>query len=498
MTSMSTKGLLLLGAGLVCLLGAQPAHAGSTADRKAEARDRFSRGLTLFNDGDNAGALAEFERAQKLLPNPVVLYNIGLVQAAMGRAADAVKTLDQVLMSPGPLSAERIARARKARDDAAARIARLDIAANVAGAQIEIDNVQVGTTPLHAPVAVTSGTRLLAVVAPGYVPQRRQITVAGRTTTHLEFKLRPLEGRLAHLAVKTGVLGAQVLVDGQPAGSTPLPATLALSPGAHTIEVRRPGYTSARQQVQLGEGATGEVTLDPVVDPAALASEGGRLALALSESDASVTLDGKPRGVYSASFRLARGPHRLLVERAGFDPVARVVDVPRGSTGTVSIHLIPTPEYRASYEKKANAFRIWGWVGVIGGTVVAGAGTGYLIYNAGKKRTAQSGFDQIVSQRDSDTGPCDTSHGADPDTCNALVDANYQVLEDARARDAYGWIGVGVGAAVLGTGVVLLVTGDDPHRFDRAPEADQLGRLRVTPTLSARPGGGVLGATGSF
>jgi hypothetical protein len=482
--------------GLACLSVAALARAEpSAADKKTEARERFSRGLTLFNDGDNAGALAEFERAEKLLPNPIVLYNIGLVQAAMGRAADAVKTLDRVLAHPS-LSADRLARARKARDEAAARIARLDITTNVDGAQIEVDNIPVGTTPLHAPVTVTSGTRLLAVVAPGYAPQRREITVAGNTRTRLEFKLQPLEGQLAHLAVETNVLGAHVLVDGKPAGSTPLPATLALSPGKHTIEVQRPGYTTARKDVKLGEGASGEVALTPVPDPSALTSEGGRLALDLSESDASVTIDGKPRGPYSGSIPLARGPHRLLIQRAGFDPFERVVDVPHGSTGNVSVHLVPTPEYRAAYESKAHAFRTWGWVGVISGAVVAGAGTGYLVYNAGKKHTAQSGFDQIVTERDTQKGRCDLTHT--PDSCDALVQAYYQVLKDARARDAYGWVGVGVGAAILGTGAVLLITGNDPHRYDRASEADELGRLRIKPTFSAGRGGGSVGLVGRF
>ncbi len=175
-----------------------------------------------------------------------------------------------------------------------------------------------------------------------------------------------------------------------------------------------------------------------------------------------------------------------------------MVDVPRGSTGTVSVHLVPTPEYRAAYESKAHAFRTWGWVGIVSGVVVAGAGTGYLVYNAGRKRTAQAGFDQIINERANQTGECDIANGADKDKCNALVDAYYQVLKDARARDAIGWAGVGVGAALLGTGAVLLITGDDPHRYDGAPEADERGRLRITPTFSAGRGGGSVGLVGRF
>src|SRR3569833_2568352 len=42
---------------------------------KAEARERFDRGLALFEKSKNAAALAEFKRAYELIPNAVVLNN---------------------------------------------------------------------------------------------------------------------------------------------------------------------------------------------------------------------------------------------------------------------------------------------------------------------------------------------------------------------------------------------------------------------------------------
>src|SRR5579864_2115407 len=71
---------------------------------KTEARTRFDRGLALFNDGDNAGALAEFKRVYELIPNPLALYNVGLVYAAMGRPVESVDALDKVVANPGPVT----------------------------------------------------------------------------------------------------------------------------------------------------------------------------------------------------------------------------------------------------------------------------------------------------------------------------------------------------------------------------------------------------------
>src|SRR3954468_20913136 len=101
------------------------ALAAPTAPEKDEARDRFDRGLKLFNEGDNAGALAEFKRDYEIIPNQLVLYNIGLVYAAMNRPAEASDALNKLLADPGSLQGERLARAKQTRDEQAARVAEL-------------------------------------------------------------------------------------------------------------------------------------------------------------------------------------------------------------------------------------------------------------------------------------------------------------------------------------------------------------------------------------
>ena len=68
---------------------------------RAEAHDRFDRAVRLFGEKDNDAALAEFRRVYELAPNPAVLFNIGLVYAALGRAVEAVDALDRVLEAPG-------------------------------------------------------------------------------------------------------------------------------------------------------------------------------------------------------------------------------------------------------------------------------------------------------------------------------------------------------------------------------------------------------------
>src|SRR5689334_21093796 len=142
--------------GALCL-ATPPAHAAEPdAAAKADAAKRFDRGLTLFDEGDNAGALAEFKQVYQTMPNPVVLYNIGLVYAAMGRPVDAVDALKQVATLDA-LSPAQKERAQSTLADQQARIGRLSVTTVPAGARISIDGVDVATTPLTGPLQVAAG-----------------------------------------------------------------------------------------------------------------------------------------------------------------------------------------------------------------------------------------------------------------------------------------------------------------------------------------------------
>lgn len=483
------------------LLRAGPALAQGaiTPEAKAEARERYDRGMRLFNDGDNAAAIAEWKRVYELVPNPVVLYNIGLGYAAMGRPVLAVEALTRLIAAPGALSAERLERAKATRDEQSARIAAIAVVANVEGAAIEIDNIEVAKTPLGAPISVASGTHVVSVVAPGYSPSRKEVTIAGRARADLTFELSPMQGRIAKFAVTSRLPGVEIVIDGIVSARTPLATSLSLAPGRHVIDLRRPGYVSARRELDLGDGSTTNLPIDLEEDAAALAEEGGSLVLAISEPQAVLTLDGRARGAYVSSLRVAHGVHRLRVERAGFLSFERDITVPRAASSTITVTLQPTPETLAAYTNRARLHRTWGIVGIAAGAALAGGGAGFLAYNAGQKRDAQAQLDAIELERTNDTGPCDTSGGKiTAEECNNLITAREAARNNANARDAIGYVGIGVGAAALVTGIVLLATGDDLHRYEPPASGEPLAKLRVTPIGWATPQGGGLGVVGLF
>src|SRR5215510_9553895 len=142
----------------VLALVAAPAARAPPDPKKAEAAQRFDRGLQLFDDGDTAGALAEFKRTYELVPNPVVLFNIGLVYAAMGRPVSAVDALEKVMQTPDKLSTDQRERATRTLNDQKQRIGKLMVTTVPEGARIDIDNVESARTPLTAPIRISEGS----------------------------------------------------------------------------------------------------------------------------------------------------------------------------------------------------------------------------------------------------------------------------------------------------------------------------------------------------
>ena len=472
-----------------------------TEAARSEARDRFDRGLRFFNGGDNAGALVEFRRAYELVENAAVLYNIGLVYAQMGRAVEATDALNQVLANPGSLPADRLTLARKTRDEQASRIAEVTLEANVAGARVEVDGVEVAATPLAGALRMPSGTHVIGLVAPGFSPQRKEIAIAGGQQNALRFALVAMQGHLAHLAVKTHVPGADLYADDEHIGLTPLSASVSLSPGAHRIELRRAGYTTASANIALSDGATGEVTLEPEEDRTALAS-GGQLALDVNELQPVVTIDGRARGVYASPLRLVPGPHHLLIERGDFEPAEREVTIDPGRTTTVRVILEPTPEFRAHYASRAQAQRTWGLLSVIGGAAVLAGGIGLVVYDS-QQRADGTAKQQSILAQNVPGGACDKAQDTQTPfyqmNCVAPLNAANAKVEDANTRDDFGWSAVGVGGVAAVLGVVLLITSDDAHRYDPAKSApDGSASLHVTPTFWTTRGGGGAGLVGSF
>ena len=155
-----------------------------------KARASFQQGVDLFHEGNFEAALAEFRKAYATAPSYRLLYNIAQAYYELHDYVNALKTYQQYLADGGAeIAASRRAQVEDAVQKLQARIAYLDIQVNVAGAEVRVDDVAVGTSPLPNSVAVNPGPRRLSAVKAGLAAAPQTITVVGgdRINLALEF-----------------------------------------------------------------------------------------------------------------------------------------------------------------------------------------------------------------------------------------------------------------------------------------------------------------------
>jgi tetratricopeptide (TPR) repeat protein len=73
-------------------------------------------------------------------------------------------------------------------------------------------------------------------------------------------RVEALMGVVATLVVRASVEGSSVRVDGDAVGATPLESPLRINPGRHQIEIAHEGYATWRSSLELGPGATRQVS----------------------------------------------------------------------------------------------------------------------------------------------------------------------------------------------------------------------------------------------
>ena len=171
--------------------GAQP---GSPAAQE-EAMQRFQRAVELYEEQDYAASLIEFKKAYELAPSYKLLYKIGQVSYKLRDYAGALKSFEQYLLEGGDeITPGRRSEVQEELNLLKAQTGRLDITSNVFGAEVSIDDVPVGTTPLDTPVLVSVGKRKITVMAEGRQSVSQVVTVAGQEVRKLNFDLPELTG----------------------------------------------------------------------------------------------------------------------------------------------------------------------------------------------------------------------------------------------------------------------------------------------------------------
>ncbi|MGH7142768.1 MAG: PEGA domain-containing protein [Planctomycetota bacterium] len=139
--------------------------------------------------------------------------------------------------------------------------ATVQVASTPPGATVILDGRVIGVTPLPA-VKLTPGAHSLRWEKSGFLAQVIAVSPAAEQAGKVAATLTPID--YAHLTVDSDPADAQVLIDGEFRGRTPLTVT-AIDPGEHTILVQKANFTSQQSVEVLHPGeakSTGLVHLE--------------------------------------------------------------------------------------------------------------------------------------------------------------------------------------------------------------------------------------------
>jgi hypothetical protein len=172
---------------------AAPAGPVSEENRK-EAAERFKRGVQLQADGNLDAAVIEFERAYELAPAYQVLFNIAVVYRDKNDRASALRAFERFLSEGG---AKVDAKRRKEVEGEIAKlrdvVATVTIKSNVDGAEVILDDMPLGKTPLKQPILVNVGRHKIEASKEGYRSDSQLFALAGRDERTITLNLKEIK-----------------------------------------------------------------------------------------------------------------------------------------------------------------------------------------------------------------------------------------------------------------------------------------------------------------
>jgi hypothetical protein len=157
-----------------------------------EARERFRRGISFYEEADYRLALIEFERAYELVPNYRVLFNIGQVAISLGQFARARIVLERYL-AEGGANIDDTRRESVGRDleMLGRRTATIELKDVGPDAEIVIDDRPLGDSRVGDSIILDAGEHRIRIIQRKFLPGEKRFTLAGGENLVLSIELQP-------------------------------------------------------------------------------------------------------------------------------------------------------------------------------------------------------------------------------------------------------------------------------------------------------------------
>lgn len=137
---------------------------GPSDEARTRASAHFRRGVELFQEEAYRASLAEFQRAYDIAPDYRLLFNIAQAKLEIHDYLGAAESYERYLTSGGAdVPPERRSEVEEALAALRERVANVEIVVNRADAEVFIDDVKIGTSPIAGSVRVNvGGHRIMA------------------------------------------------------------------------------------------------------------------------------------------------------------------------------------------------------------------------------------------------------------------------------------------------------------------------------------------------
>jgi len=164
--------------------------AGSGSSRDVD--ELVDQGISLRRSGQDAQALAVFQRAEALEPNSArIQIHLAATHQALGEWEAADRYLTRALAQTNDTYVQRhqsmLASARRRID---AHIGSLEVSGGPAGTQVWLNGRLVGAMPLADTVRIEGGIYTLEAKLPGHYPITRSVAIAGGSLVRESIRLQ--------------------------------------------------------------------------------------------------------------------------------------------------------------------------------------------------------------------------------------------------------------------------------------------------------------------
>ncbi|AXI24711.1 serine/threonine protein kinase [Methanofervidicoccus sp. A16] len=198
----------------------------------------------------------------------------------------------------------------------------LKIYSTPSGAKVYIDGYYKGTTPLT--VEVSPGTHTIKIKKDGYKDYSDTVYVSSGDSKTINAKLT---SKKATLYIRSDPSGAKVYIDGYYKGTTPL--TVEVSPGTHTIKIKKDGYKDYSDTVYVSSGDSKTIN-------AKLTSKKATLYIRSDPSGAKVYINGEYKGKTPLELKLDPGFYTVKISKDGYEDYIAYIILRSGKTTKIN------------------------------------------------------------------------------------------------------------------------------------------------------------------